>query len=322
MNKKSIEDKFSRDIDAYFNGIEDTNNLNNQEYNEILELGKILVGEDFSKNSNKEAVFNKVLKNINNNKGDNNMKKLNKKSYIAKVASVAAVGIISVSLIKPAFAREVADKIVRTISLGNISVIQTESPKIEKMPVPDEYKGKIFDKNGNKIEVFTKENAKDEMYTAKGEKIANLSDGKIITVEQEKKLRKKGILEVKDFNEVSKYTCFKVNLPSYLPEGYNFDRAEFFKDEKGKVSDKYVNLYFVNEKTGKSIFMQQRFSCEETKYVHGTDGKIEKIKINGVDAVISDDSSIDWEYNKVLCSLSTKGNITKDELIKVAQSIK
>lgn len=320
MNKKSIEDKFSIDMDAYFNGIEDPNESNTQEYNQILKLGKTLADEDFSKNSNKEAVFNKVLKNINENKGDNNMKKLNKKSYIAKVASVAAVSIISVSLIKPAFAREVADKVIRTISLGHVSVIQVESPKIENMPVPDEYKGKIFDKHGNKIEIVTKENA-DEMYTAKGEKIAEFVNGKIITVEQEKKLRKEGVLEVKDPNEINKHACFKVVLPSYLPEGYKFDRAEFSKGNEGEILDKFVNLYFVNGKTGKTMYMQQRFACEGMNSVSDAE-KVEKIKINGVDAVISNDRYIDWEYNKVIYSLSVKGNITKDELIKIAQSIK
>ncbi|WP_027623793.1 DUF4367 domain-containing protein [Clostridium lundense] len=320
MDKKSIEDKFSIDIDAYFNGIEDSDESSSQEYNQILKLGKTLADKDFSKNSNKEAVFNKVLKNINENKGDNNMKKLNKKSYIAKVASVAAVGIISVSLIKPAFAREIADKVIRTISLGHVSVIQMESPKIEKIPVPDEYKGKIFDKHGNKIEIVTKENA-GEMYTAKGEKIADFIDGKIITVEQEKKLRKKGVLEVRDTNEINKHACFKVILPSYLPEGYKFDRAEFSKGNEGEILDKFVNLYFVNEKTGKTMYMQQRLACEGMNSVSDAE-KVEKIKINGVDAVISNDRYIDWEYKKVIYSLSGKESITKDELIKIAQSIK
>ncbi|RXI50518.1 hypothetical protein DP130_00675 [Clostridium tetani] len=251
-----MEDKFYIDIDAYFNGIEEFNNLNSQEYNEILKLGKTL-----------------------------------------------------------------ADKVVRTISLGYISVIQEERPKIEKMPVPDEYKGKIFDKHGNKIEIVTKENAEDEMYTSKGEKIAKFSDGKIITVEQEKKLRKEKILEVKDPNEINKHACFKVILPSYLPEGYKFDRAEFSKDDKGNVSDKFVDLHFANGKTGKTIFMQQRLACGEMEYVSGAQ-KIEKVKINGADAVISNDKAIDWEYNKVLYGLSSRRNISNDELIKIGESIK
>ncbi|MEW9094138.1 MAG: DUF4367 domain-containing protein [Clostridiaceae bacterium] len=321
MKKKSIEDKFSLDIDAYFNGIEDSNNSNSQEYNEILELGKTLVEQDFSKNSNKEVVFDRVLKNINENKGDNNMKKLNKKSYMTKIASVAAVGVISVSLVKPAFAREIADKIIKTISLGHISVVQVESSKMEKMPVPEEFKGKIFDKHGNKIEIVTKENAED-MYTAKGEKIANLSNGKIITVEQEKKMRKEGMLELKDPNELSDYLSFEAKLPSYLPEGYKFERAELYKREDGSIGDKVIDLWFVNEKTEKTIYMQQRFACEEMKYADGTEGTVEELKINGVDAVIIDDRSIDWEYNNVLYGLSGRGNISKDELIKIAESIK
>lgn len=127
---------------------------------------------------------------------------------------------------------------------------------------------------------------------------------------------------VKDANSLNKYTCFNVILPSYLPKDYKFDRAELSKDEKGNVSNKCINLYFTNSKTGKYIYMQQRIASEEMKYVTGTDGKIEKVKVNGVDAVISDNRYIDWEANKVLYELSGRGQITKAELIKIAESIK
>ncbi|WP_053954978.1 hypothetical protein [Inediibacterium massiliense] len=67
MNKKSIEDRFSQDIDNYLNGIETIHSFQSQEYNDLLELGKIL-DKDFSKNSNKEAVFHKTIENMNKNK--------------------------------------------------------------------------------------------------------------------------------------------------------------------------------------------------------------------------------------------------------------
>ena len=61
---------------------------------------------------------------------------------------------------------------------------------------------------------------------------------------------------------------------------------------------KYASLYFKNQKTGKEIYMQERFACEETKTGGGcNDDKIEKIKINGVDAILSDGNNIDWEAN-------------------------
>lgn len=78
MNKKSIEDKFSVDIDAYFNGIEEINEESDENYNELLEIGKSLANKDFSKSSNKEAVCNKALENIKKYKGESVMKKSNK----------------------------------------------------------------------------------------------------------------------------------------------------------------------------------------------------------------------------------------------------
>ncbi|WP_406542628.1 DUF4367 domain-containing protein [Clostridium ljungdahlii] len=83
-----------------------------------------------------------------------------------------------------------------------------------------------------------------------------------------------------------------------------------------------MDLYFTNAKTGKYIQMQQRFACKETKYEDGTDGKIEKVKVNGKDAILSDNKSMDWENSGVLYNLSGRGVFGKTELIKIADSIK
>ncbi len=322
MKKKSIEDNFSLEMDAYFNGIKEKSKLETKEYNELLQFGRTLVDEDFSKNSNKKAVFNKVLKNIDGYEGGNIMKKSNKFSRMGKVAaSLAVVGVLSVSLAQTSFAQGVAEKIIKTINLGHIGAVQVEPSKAEKVEVPSEFKGKIFDKNGKPIDVVTKKDA-GRIHTANGEEIAYFLDGKIVTVAEEKKARKKQVLEIKNPSEINKYTCFKVILPSYLPKDYKFNRAEFHKND-GQVKDsKFVDLWFVNEKTGKEIYMQQRAAMDDMKSVSGTDGKIEKAKVNGIDAIISDDRNIDWETKSALYSLSGNGNISKSELIKIAESIK
>ncbi len=185
------------------------------------------------------------------------------------------------------------------------------------MPVPEKLKGKLFDKNGILIEVFTREI--DKLYTADGEEIYDfdMKTGAVTTVSQ----AKEKVLEVKDANELNKYTCFNVILPSYLPEGYKFDRAEFNKNEAGVVKDSsYISLYFTNEKTEKYIYMQQRFASEGMK--SASDGNnIEKIKINGVDAILSDGKEINWETSDVIYFLTSK-SIKTNELIKIAESIK
>lgn len=317
MNKRSIEDKFSIDIDAYFNGIENVNESNNEEYNELLEIGKTLANKDFSKDSNKQSVFNKTVGNISEGKGDNVMKKSNKikKAVIAAASFVIICGVFS----QASFAKDLAEKVINKISLGHITAIQTEPSEVKEVKVPDNLKGKIFDKNKKPLTVVTRDTGK--IYTAAGEEIESCVDGKIITVAEAKKMDENNLI-VKDASSLNKYTCFNVKLPSYLPKDYKFDRAEFYKGEKGDISKKYIDLFFTNEKTGKFIYMQQRFADEETKYATGTDGKMEKVKVNGVDAVIIDDRYIDWEANGVLYSLSGRGEFTKDELIKIAESIK
>lgn len=50
-------------------------------------------------------------------------------------------------------------------------------------------------------------------------------------------------------------------------------------------------------------------------------GRVEKIEINGVDAVMSNNKDVDWIYDGKLCSVM--GNkLSRDEVIKVAESIK
>lgn len=292
---------------------------------ELIELGKTLAGKDFSKSSNKEAVFQKVQERLNVSGGDNIMRKSNKtRRIVVAAASFAIVCTMSITFMQNAFAQNLIEKIKNSISLGHITVVQSEPSQTEASPVPDELKGKIFDKDGKPIEVFKKEH-KGAIYTANGEKIVGFANGEIITEAKKEQTHKDQVLEIKSTDDLNKYTCFKVILPGYLPEGYTFDRAEFYKDENGTVSNsKYINLYFTNGKTGKSIFMQQRFADEETAYTHGTDGQIEQVKINGANAVISNGRNIEWETGNVLYGLSAKKEtgIGKSELIKIAESIK
>lgn len=52
-----------------------------------------------------------------------------------------------------------------------------------------------------------------------------------------------------------------------------------------------------------------------------TDGTIEKVKINGVDAVLVNGKGLDWEANGVLYGV-TSASLDKNDLIKVAESIR
>lgn len=284
---------------------------------EFQDLAASLSKIDFSNKSNKDSIYKTTMKNV-TYKRKNNANKI-KKTGIA----VASLLIISTILSQTTFAKEVLDNIIKTISLGHFSAVQYNDNQ-EEYIIPDSLKGKIFDKNGNAIEKITKDFGYDGVYTKDGEKIANwnAADGSVTTEKQEKEEEEKAkenTLTITDSSKVNGYTCFEVKLPSYLPDGYKFEKAEFYKE--GEDHDKYATVYFKNQNTSKEIYMQQRFACETTKGDLATDDKIESIKINGADAVLEGEHNIDWEDNNIVYYLSCK-DINKDEVIKIAESIK
>lgn len=285
---------------------------------EFQDLAGQLKDLDFSKRSNKSYVLNKTLKNI-DNKGVNKMNKIKKTGIIA-----ASLLLVSTLVSQTTFAQEAVNKIIKSISLGHVTMIQEENNDPEEVPVPNPMKGKIFDKNGKSIEKFTKDTNRDEIYDKDGNQVTEITmnDGTIVKIKSKDDDRKlENILYVTDSSKLNEYTCFNVKLPTYLPEGYTFKNAEFTKDESGNVKDsKYASINFENKETGKEIYLQERFACEETKTV-GDAGHIEKININGVDAILSDGKNIDWEADGTIYFLVGK-NIGKDEAIKVAGSIK
>lgn len=322
MNRDNMKDNFSADMDNYFEGTDIPNKMGMDEGLKLTEFGRKLSSQDFSGESEKEEVLNKIKRRIKNSEDFN----MNRRKSLKRITITAAtVTVLLITLMQTTFAQEFVEKIINSISLGNINAIQVQHPDIKEYKIPDELKGKIFDKDGNPLEVITEEN-KGELYTADGEKVVSFSNGQGITEKQKAKMDQEGKLVVKDSEKLNDYTCFKVILPGFLPDGYEFDRAEFYKDETGAVNQtKYIDLFFKNQTTGNYFFMQQRFSDEETAYEFTTDGDIEKIKINDSDAVIFDGNhgkNIDWEYNGVLYGLNGRGNIDQTDLIKIAESIK
>lgn len=328
MSKKNIEDRFSEDIDSYLNRQSTEkkayteNQSADEEYEEYLELGKILADKDFSQESNKDLVFNRVTKSSKKYKGGILMKNSHKKKRLATlVASVLTICVISLSLTQTAFGQDLIEKALRTISLGNITALEDVEFEGDTMEIPKKLKGKLFDEDGNVIEQVSKD-FEGKLYTAKGEEIHEAKEtGEIVTATEYEKEMKATTLVIRDSTELNKYTCFNVILPSYLPEGYEFNRAEFYKDENGNVKDsKYIDVYF--KKGNKEIFMQQRFADEETSYEMSMGKNSKEIKINGVRAIASD-TSVDWEYNEVIYAvMAGKTKIPRDELVKLAESIK
>lgn len=288
----------------------------------LKKIAEKIESEDFSQGSHREEVRINILKNIREKEVDT-MKKT--RPFKKPAMAVASIILATTLFAQTALAKEITHKIIETFSVGNgrITITQDEPrEKQESQALPEALKGKLFDEKGKEIKAFTEDVKK--LYTKDGQEITYIGDNNsIITQAQYEAERTETCLILKEINERNKYTCFDVKVPKYLPEGYTFERIELYKDEEGKVEQsKYIDIYYTNETTGEFIFMQQRFADEETGYATGTDGTVEKVKVNGVEALIMDDRSIDWEANGVLYHLSSRGAFGKEELMKIAESIK
>lgn len=321
MNSKEIQQKFSADLDESIHGAE--NDLKNVEYKELLVLGRLLAHKDFSEGSDKTAILNKARRTY---AGQEEEKGLRTKHRLRRPAVILAtllvVGTLSVTFVQPSFAQELLSKVLQTINLGHIVAHEVEY-SADYNVIPEELKGKIFDRNGNELQSLDVANKMDGIYTANGERIVDFANGEPLTqedVDKQKEKERAGILIVKDSSKLNEYTIFDVGLPEYLPDGYSFDRAEFYKEKNGEVNGKYIDLYFVNEATNKKISMQQRYADEETAYEISTDGTIEKVRINGIDVVLYNGKAVDWEANGVLYGVASD-SLDKNDLIKVAESI-
>lgn len=268
-------------------------NANNEKYEQTelyAELATKLTTVDFSRKSNKEAVYRRVRSRLAAHQVARSPRKA--KAYLAIAASVALVAITSITFIQPSFAKDMTVKIIRSISLGNISVMQVEPSPADASEGVKVNEGQSTD-SGTTVKVTTS----DETFADKK-------------------------LEIVDKDKIQAYASFPVILPSYLPEGYQFTKAELYKNEDGNVDPKYVGLYYTNTATGKFIYMQQRMVADETSFGLATDSTIKEAKVNGAAAVIVDGRSIDWQTERVMYSLSGRGAIDETELVKIAESVK
>lgn len=260
-------------------------------------------------------------KEINNMKQKKNMKKV----YI--LAACIAVMAISCT----AFASGFVSNIIKTISTGYNTFYQTDASK--PLELPDELKGKFFDENGVQINSLSQKDL-NNLYDEKG----NLLDEKDIqkiysdAFEGEVELAEAGDdydpaeseKSYATIEEAQKDAAFAIKVPEYIPEGYSFTRAYAFKDNNGEVkpgSSFYMNLEYTNG--DKKMLVFERLLNEETAYESGTDGKIEELKINGCRAVIMDNASIQWETkDNISVDIAGRGFIGRDELVKIADSVK
>ncbi|MEW9122465.1 MAG: DUF4367 domain-containing protein [Thermotaleaceae bacterium] len=270
------------------------------------------------------------LENISNrirSREENPIKKSSKRKRIGlAAASVFCVLWASTVIMQTAFAQDILNQIIRNLSLKNITIFENKDYQWEDKDIPAAAKGKVFDKDKNIIEKITLAN-KDEMYDAHGERVFDVDpDGTLITEAVQRENAERNAKEnpidnliIKDPKKLNGYTCFDVKLPSYLPEGFEFDYAEFYKDDNGKIYDEMCSLNFINLKTDAAIYISQTYISEETSSETAFNN-IEKTKVNGRDAIVGDEGIV-WEVHGIRYLMYTY-DLGRVESVKIAESIR
>ena len=316
MDNQQPDRHFEKDLDAVMDG-QEVPASGSGDYAEVLAFANTLAAADFGAGEHKEAVKQRIVSQA-------AARRVARRLTGRKVAGGAAVAaalalVIGIGFAPSSFASGLLDRIISTVTLGHITVFQVAAPSEEaSFPLPEALQGKVFTEDGKPVTEWNSQTG--PLYTAEGEEIAGVANGEIVTKAQAEARDKEGIRTLTNPAELSESTAFQVKLPSYLPEGYAFSRAELYLDEQGIASPKYISLYFDEAGTGNEIYMQQRLADEETAYSSSTENEIKPIKIGDADAVIMGGNSIAWEANGVMFDLVAQG-LDESELIRVAESL-
>ncbi len=271
---------------------------------------------------------------------ENEMKKENTemkkgKMSVRKIAVIAACA-AAVAITGTAFASGYVTKIVKSINTGHNMMIQTDDTGME-WEIPEKLSGKFYDKDGNELNSITYGMTYGDLYDKDGKQYDEASlaqmfidsgyaDSMDIRVDVSKD---NGTKIPYDDERIKVYTSldefgadlsFDLKVPEYVPDGYSFLYGNGFRDDDGAMSGNYATLTYSNGKETFSI--HERVINDETAYETSTNENVTEMLINGCTAAVSD-HEIMWEQNGVsITVISGSSNVTGDELLKVAESIK
>ena len=253
------------------------------------------------------------------------MKRYTNKRTVKKYLAAAAC--ISLLTVTSAFASGLVGNIIKTIQTGHNSFVQIDSNVPQ--PLPDELKDKIFNKNGNPVDSITRSEF-DNIYDADGnkiteEKFAKLIEeatGGLVRVESDKNSAEEAKKNFATIDAAQSNAVFDIKIPEYLPDDYLISRIYTYKEEDGSPSGEYITIVYKNS-NDEDITIHERILNENTAFEAGTDGKVEELTINGRTAVIMNESSLNLETeDDVSVGIYTHGNISRAELVKIAESVK
>lgn len=256
--------------------------------------------------------------------------KTHKKISIGKLTTIAACITMLIVCSQTTFAKNIINNIIKSISTGHNQFTQVDN-SVSKLP--DELVGFVFDRNGNSVTNYAKGT---DYYDKDGNKITDFrtfikENINVTEIETEnetvrvafsdettdplEQARNDGYPVITDEKTIDRYLSFNSKLPSYLPLGFSFYGAT-------AMGTDYLFVYYKNQDTGKWFAVHERIINENTTFESSTDGTLEETKVNKNKAVITDNRNIDWECDGISIGVLGRGEISKDELIKVAKTIK
>lgn len=217
-------------------------------------------------------------------------------------------------------------RIIKEATLGAHASYAMVDDQRQVIPVPEELKGKIFDAEGKAIENLKNQQA---IYNAQGEKVVFEEIDGVLTMltpeehQQYRQGQEKEQYQFDDFEEAAGYFITDVALPSYLPAGFVFDRAEFYGNPKDAEAvaaggSKYMGVYFTNGT--EELYSQIRYMDEETAFSSSSEAELEKIDIQGYEAVVHG-NSVDIQIGDVMYMFFGQGKVSAEDLIKMAESL-
>lgn len=229
------------------------------------------------------------------------------KAHAVRWAAAAACLVCLISVSQTTFAQAAISDILQSINLGHSSIVQVNSAGPS-----NQLKG-YYDKNGKPLTGLNA-SGKTDLYDAKGNKVATVGGCK----QEAGNPNDPNAVEEKNLNSAIAQVAFKVQFPKDLPAGYQFEKADLYKDKSGTIDGNYCDVYYTNGSD--EISLHQRKISDKTTFSMATDDTVKKTTVNGHAAALTGEHDLDWEANGTEIGISAKG-LSTDQIMKLAESV-
>lgn len=304
MEEFDLVKQFNEDVDSILAGKPQTERNDLQsEYDDLLDLATVLTGtnpipEKGTQQALRRDLINRCL--AQNSTGSHKeaiMKNIFSRHRSALLAgSFAIIALLGLYLIFP------GKMIAMAKDIGNIFKIGSNGPYVvqidDKSPREQSAKKSLTPEQQAQLD-------KNGYYEFTDDK------GNVWKVGTGDKGSQANTVNYTSLADAQKNLSFKLLAPKFLPEGYSFNNAERYKDDK----EEYITLNYKGP--GKDIILIQ----EIIPYPGAGESAetIEPVTVNGNSGAWVD-SSLTWNINKVNYALFAEG-FSKDEIIKIAESV-